>query len=212
MHMMSLKTHNALSNGITQSYLIAYIYLMSDRKNIESYQDVSPGIGTDVYIHPTASVTGDVELGNNASIWPGTVVRGDVNFIRVGTGTNVQDLSVLHVSHKSSWDPQGAPLIIGSNVTIGHKVILHGCTIKDECLIGMGSIVMDKVIVQKHVLIGAGTLVPEGKTLESGYLYLGSPARKVRKLTDKELEHFMYSANHYIRLKNHYLNQIGGEH
>ena len=203
MHMMSLKTHNALSNGITQSYLIAYIYLMSDRKNIESYQDVSPGIGTDVYIHPTASVIGDVELGNNASIWPGTVVRGDVNFIRVGAGTNVQDLSVLHVSHKSSWDPQGAPLIIGSNVTIG---------IKDECLIGMGSIVMDKVIVQKHVLIGAGTLVPEGKTLESGYLYLGSPARKVRKLTDKELEHFMYSANHYIRLKNHYLNQIGGEH
>ena len=174
---------------------------------MESYQGISPHIGADVYIHPSASVIGDVDLGDNASVWPGTVIRGDVNFIRIGTGTNVQDLSVLHVSHKSSWDPAGTPLIIGSNVTIGHKVILHGCTIEDECLIGMGSIIMDKVIVQKHVLVGAGSLVPEGKVLESGYLYLGSPAKRVRKLTDKELEHFLYSANHYIKLKNQYLNQ-----
>jgi carbonic anhydrase/acetyltransferase-like protein (isoleucine patch superfamily) len=174
---------------------------------MENYQGISPRIGIGAYIHPSASVIGDVELGDNASVWPGTVVRGDVNYIRIGAGTNVQDLSVLHVSHKSSWDPAGAPLIIGSNVTIGHKVILHGCTVEDECLIGMGSIVMDKVIVQKHVLIGAGTLVPEGKVLESGYLYLGSPARKVRKLTDKELEHFIYSAKHYMRLKDSYLSQ-----
>lgn len=175
---------------------------------MESYQGTSPRCGSGVYIHPSASVIGDVELGDNTSVWPGTVIRGDVNFIRIGAGTNVQDSSVLHVSHKSSWDPAGAPLIIGSNVTIGHKVILHGCTIEDECLIGMGSIIMDKVIVQKHVLIGAGSLVPEGKVLESGYLYLGSPARKIRKLTDQELEHFIYSANHYIKLKNQYLNQI----
>lgn len=175
--------------------------------SMESYQGISPRIGNQVYVHPTASVIGDVELGDNASIWPGTVVRGDVNFIRIGAGANVQDLSVLHVSHKSSWDPAGAPLIIGSNVTIGHKVILHGCTLEDECLIGMGSIIMDKAIVQRHVLVGAGSLVPEGKVLESGYLYLGSPAKKVRPLTDKELEHFLYSANHYIRLKNQYLNQ-----
>jgi carbonic anhydrase/acetyltransferase-like protein (isoleucine patch superfamily) len=176
--------------------------------NVSAYQNVLPRVGSGVYVHPSASVIGDVELGNDASVWPGTVIRGDVNFIRIGTGTNVQDLSVLHVSHKSGWDPAGAPLIIGSNVTIGHKVILHGCTIEDECLIGMGSIIMDKVTVQKHVLIGAGSLVPEGRILESGYLYLGSPAKQVRKLTDKELEHFMYSANHYIRLKNHYLNPI----
>jgi len=174
---------------------------------MEPYQGISPHIGADVYIHHSASVIGDVDLGDNASVWPGTVIRGDVNFIRIGPGTNVQDLSVLHVSHKSSWDPAGTPLIIGSNVTIGHKVILHGCTIEDECLIGMGSIIMDKVIVQKHVLVGAGSLVPEGKVLESGYLYLGSPAKRVRKLTDKELEHFLYSANHYIKLKNQYLNQ-----
>ena len=174
---------------------------------METYQGITPRIGNSVYIHASAAVIGDVELGDNASVWPGTVIRGDVNFVRVGAGTNVQDSSVLHVSHKSSWNPAGAPLIIGSHVTIGHKVILHGCTIEDESLIGMGSIIMDKVIVQKHVLVGAGSLVPEGKILESGYLYLGSPARKVRKLTDKELEHFMYSANHYIRLKNQYLNQ-----
>ncbi len=177
------------------------------QKNIKVYLGNAPYLGSEVFIHPSASVIGEVELGDNASVWPGTVIRGDVNFVRIGAGTNVQDLSVLHVSHKSSWDPAGAPLIIGSNVTIGHKVILHGCTLEDECLIGMGSIIMDKVIVQKHVLVGAGSLVPEGKVLESGYLYLGSPAKKVRPLTEKELEHFLYSANHYIRLKNQYLNQ-----
>jgi carbonic anhydrase/acetyltransferase-like protein (isoleucine patch superfamily) len=173
--------------------------------SIEAYQGIAPQIAARVYIHPTATVIGDVMLGDDVSVWPGTVIRGDVNHIRIGAGTNVQDLSVLHVSHKSSWEPSGMPLIIGSNVTIGHKVILHGCTIEDECLIGMGSIVMDKVVVQKNVLVGAGSLVPEGKVLESGYLYLGSPARKVRKLTQKELAHFIYSAQHYIRLKNNYL-------
>lgn len=174
--------------------------------NITAYRGHFPEIGSGVYVHPSASVIGEVQLNDNVSVWPGTVIRGDVNFIRIGAGTNVQDLSVLHVSHKSSWDPEGAPLVIGRNVTIGHKVILHGCTIEDECLIGMGSIVMDKVIVRKHALLGAGSLVPEGKVLESGYLYLGSPAKKVRALTEKEIAHFMYSANHYLKLKNAYLN------
>ena len=173
--------------------------------HIQAYQGITPQIGSKVYIHPSASVIGDLHLGDHVSVWPGTVIRGDVNSIRIGAGTNVQDLSVLHVSHKSSWEPNGSPLIIGNNVTIGHKVILHGCTIEDESLIGMGSIVMDKVVVQKNVLVGAGSLVPEGKVLESGYLYLGSPVRKIRKLTEKELAHFVYSAEHYIKLKNYYL-------
>jgi carbonic anhydrase/acetyltransferase-like protein (isoleucine patch superfamily) len=173
--------------------------------NIAPYLGVAPQIGAGVYLHPTASLTGDVVIGDHASVWPGVVIRGDVNHVRIGSGTNVQDLSVLHVSHKSSWDPGGSPLIVGANVTIGHRVILHGCTIEDESLIGMGSIVMDKVVVQKHVLLGAGSLVPEGKVLESGYLYYGSPAKKVRPLSEAEIAHFMYSARHYIKLKNDYL-------
>ncbi|HEY3327198.1 MAG TPA: gamma carbonic anhydrase family protein [Novimethylophilus sp.] len=178
--------------------------------NIIPYQGILPQIGSGVYIHASAGVIGDVVLGDDASVWPGTVIRGDVNAIRIGAGTNVQDLSVLHVSHKSEWDPGGSPLVIGSNVTIGHKVILHGCTIGDECLIGMGAIVMDKVVVQPQVLIGAGTLVPEGRVLESGHLYLGSPARKIRPLTEQERGRFLYSAKHYIRLKNSYLDAAGG--
>lgn len=174
-------------------------------ENLQPYQNAKPQLAKNVYIHAAATVIGDVVLDDESSVWPGTVIRGDVNFIRIGYGTNVQDLSMLHVSHKSEWDPAGAPLVIGNYVTIGHTVILHGCTIEDECLIGMGSIVMDKAVVQKHVLLAAGSLVPEGKVLESGYLYMGRPAKKVRKLTEKEIEHFMYSANHYIKLKNQYL-------
>ena len=175
-------------------------------QNCEAFQNQLPEIAEAVYIHPSATVIGAVIVGKDSSIWPSAVVRGDVNNIRVGHGTNVQDLSMLHVNYPSSLDPEGAPLMIGNNVTIGHSVILHGCTIEDECLIGMGSIVMDKAVVQKHVMVAAGSLVPEGKVLESGYLYVGSPARRVRKLTDEEIKHFIYSANHYIKLKNQYLN------
>lgn len=171
---------------------------------ITAYQGVIPRIGPDVYIHDSAVLIGDVCLEQDVSVWPTVVIRGDVNSIHIGAGSNVQDGSVLHVNHRSASDPAGAPLLIGKNVTIGHKVILHGCTIEDECLIGMGSIVMDKAIVRKHVLLGAGSLVPEGKVLESGYLYLGSPVKQVRKLTARELAHFMYSAQNYIQLKNQY--------
>ena len=172
---------------------------------LAAYQGIAPQTGREVYLHPSDVVIGDVVLGDHVSVWPGTVIRGDVNHIRIGECSNIQDGSILHVSHKSSWEPEGCPLIVGANVTVGHKVILHGCTLEDECLIGMGSIVMDKVVVQKHVLLGAGSLVPEGKVLESGFLYLGSPARKVRALTAKEIAHFIYSAQHYMRLKQHYL-------
>ncbi len=172
--------------------------------HIQSFQGLLPRFADGVYIHPAATIIGDVTIGEHSSVWPSAVIRGDVNSIRIGKNTNVQDLSVLHVSHKSNWDPAGAPLIIGDNVTVGHSVILHGCTLEDECLIGMGSIVMDKVVVQKHVLLAAGSLVPEGELLESGYLYVGRPAKKVRALTADEIAHFMYSANHYVRLKNQY--------
>jgi carbonic anhydrase/acetyltransferase-like protein (isoleucine patch superfamily) len=175
-------------------------------ENVQCFKNYFPDIAENVYIHQTASVIGDVKVGSDSSIWPGAVIRGDVNCIRIGVGTNIQDLSVLHVNHKSSEDPTGAPLLIGNHVTIGHTVILHGCTIEDECLIGMGSIIMDKTVVQKHVLLAAGSLVPEGKVLESGYLYVGRPAKRVRPLTNEEIAHLSASANHYIVLKNDYLS------
>lgn len=179
--------------------------------NIAPYLGSTPKIAATAWVHPSAQVIGDVAIGERASVWCNSVVRGDVNFIRIGNETNIQDLCTLHVSHRHSDNPDsGAALIIGERVTIGHNVILHGCEIGDECLIGMGAIIMDKVIVEPHVLIGAGSLVPEGKVLASGYLYLGSPVRRIRPLTEQELAHFTYSARHYIRLKNNYLGVSDG--
>ena len=176
-----------------------------NQSNIQSFQSHLPIIGNGVYVHSSATVIGHVNLGENASVWPGAVIRGDINFIKIGAGSNIQDCAVLHVNHQSAYDPNGSPLIIGNNVTIGHTVILHGCTINDESLIGMGSIVMDKVVVQKNVLVAAGSLVPEGKVLESGFLYMGSPVKKIRALTADEQAFFMVSAQNYIQLKNQYL-------
>jgi carbonic anhydrase/acetyltransferase-like protein (isoleucine patch superfamily) len=173
--------------------------------NIQSFQGHFPTVANGVYVHSSATVIGHVNLGDDVSVWPGAVIRGDINFIKIGAGSNIQDLSILHVNHQSSHDPNGSPLIIGENVTIGHTVILHGCTIEDESLIGMGSIVMDKAVVQKHVLVAAGSLVPEGKILESGHLYMGSPVKKIRALTADEIAFFMVSAQNYILLKNQYL-------
>lgn len=175
------------------------------QSNIQSFHGHSPLLAAGVYVHNSATVIGHVNCGENVSIWPGAVVRGDINFIKIGAGSNIQDCAVLHVNHQSAYDPNGSPLIIGNNVTIGHSVILHGCTIEDESLIGMGSIVMDKVVVQKNVLVAAGSLVPEGKMLESGFLYMGSPAKKIRALTADETAFFMVSAQNYIQLKNQYL-------
>jgi carbonic anhydrase/acetyltransferase-like protein (isoleucine patch superfamily) len=172
---------------------------------IEPYQEFQPKLGEGVFIHPGATVIGDVELGESVSVWPGAVIRGDVNRIRVGARSNIQDNSVLHVSHRRAADPEGAPLLIGRDVTVGHAVILHGCCIADECLIGMGSLVMDKAVLQPRVLLGAGSLVPEGRVLESGWLYLGRPARAVRRLTPEELEYFAYQAGNYARLAREYL-------
>lgn len=172
--------------------------------NILSHHGVAPVIPASCYVHPSAQIIGEVTLGERVSVWPGAVIRGDVNYIRIGEESNIQDLAVLHVSHKSDWDPEGAPLVIGARVTVGHSVILHGCTIGDECLIGMGSVVMDKAVLEPHVLLAAGSLVPEGKVLASGHLYLGRPAKQVRPLTKEELAYFAYSAHHYVELARSY--------
>lgn len=176
--------------------------------NIQPFMGLTPQIATNAYVHATATVIGDVVIGADSSIWPSAVVRGDVNSIRIGIGSNIQDLTTLHVNHRSSADPLGAILLIGNYVTVGHNVVLHGCTIQDTCLIGMGSIVMDKVLMQPQVLLAAGSLVPAGKVLESGYLYVGRPAKKVRALTTAEIQHLTDSAHNYIALKNQYLLNI----
>ncbi len=176
---------------------------------VEPFQSIHPRLGKHVFIHAGATVIGDVELGDEVSLWPGVVIRGDVNHIRIGARGNIQDNSVLHVSHRRATDPDGSPLLIGRDVTVGHAVILHGCTIGDECLIGMGSLVMDKAVLQSRVLLAAGSLVPEGQVLESGWLYLGRPARAVRRLTPEELDYFAYQAGHYARLAREYLGRRG---
>jgi carbonic anhydrase/acetyltransferase-like protein (isoleucine patch superfamily) len=174
---------------------------------IRPYLDTRPAIGQRVYIDESAVVIGKVTLADDASLWPMTVARGDVNSIQVGARSNVQDLTMLHVTHDGPYSPGGFPLVIGADVTVGHKCILHACTVGDRCLIGMGSIVMDGAVVESDVLLGAGSLVSPGKRLSSGHLYRGSPAQQVRPLTDAEREMLRYSAAHYVRLKDRYLAQ-----
>jgi carbonic anhydrase/acetyltransferase-like protein (isoleucine patch superfamily) len=173
---------------------------------IAPYLNTSPALGDRVYLHPSCQVIGDVKIGDDSSVWCNTVLRGDVNRIVIGRGSNVQDLTMCHVSHKTAEKPDGSPLIIGDYVTVGHSVILHGCKIGNECLIGMGSIIMDDAVVADHVMIGAGSLVAPGKKLESGMLYIGRPAKALRELTEEEIAHLRYSAEHYMKVKNNYLN------
>lgn len=173
---------------------------------VSAYLDSHPVVGNRVYLHPSCQVIGEVTLGDDSSVWCNAVLRGDVNRIVIGRGSNIQDLSVGHVSHRTPEKPDGSPLVVGDYVTVGHSVILHGCSIGNECLIGMGAIIMDDVVVPDRVMIGAGSLVSPGKQLESGMLYMGRPARAVRKLTDEEIAYLKYSAEHYMRLKDDYLN------
>jgi len=178
---------------------------MKNSNNIQQFKQHCPHIAKGVYVHPSATIIGQVTIDENSSVWPGAVIRGDINFISIGKNTNIQDLSILHVNHRTKDDPEGSPLIIGDNVTIGHAVILHGCTIADECLIGMGSIVMDKVMIEKHVLLAAGSLVSSGALLESGHLYIGRPAKKVRALTEDEILSLQESAHSYVQGKDEYM-------
>jgi carbonic anhydrase/acetyltransferase-like protein (isoleucine patch superfamily) len=175
---------------------------------ITSYLDTAPVLGERVFIHSSSHVIGDVTLGDDSSVWCNTVLRGDVNRIVIGRGTNMQDFTMGHVSHKTTEKPEGSPLLVGDYVTVGHSVILHGCTIGNECLIGMGAILMDDAIIPDHVMIGAGSLISPGKVLESGMLYMGRPAKLVRALTVEEIAYLRYSAEHYMQVKNNYLKDL----
>lgn len=167
---------------------------------------VTPSLGARVLIDPTAVVMGDVWLGDDASVWPHAAMRGDVQIIRIGARTNIQDGTVLHVTHEGPYNPDGYPLHIGDDVTVGHRALLHGCTVGHRVLVGMGAIVMDKVVVEDEVMIAAGSLVTPGKRLRSGHLYAGSPAREVRALTESEQRFLQYSADGYVSLKQRYLD------
>ena len=175
--------------------------------HLRPYRGILPTLGERVYVDPAATCIGDVVLGDDVSLWPGTVVRGDVNFIRIGARTNVQDGTVIHVSHDGPHAKLGGfATQIGADVTIGHKAIIHACRIEDAVLVGMGAMLLDGVVVRKHAFVGAGALVTPGKEVGPGELWLGNPARKARMLTDAEIEALYYSAAHYVRLKDEYLS------
>ncbi|WP_290649195.1 gamma carbonic anhydrase family protein [Aquisalimonas sp.] len=168
---------------------------------IRTFESYRPQIADSAWVDATALVIGEVELAEDVSVWPMTVVRGDVHYIRVGPRTNIQDGSVVHVAHAGDYSP-GYPTIIGADVTIGHKAIVHACTVEDACLIGMAATIMDGAVLGAESILAAGALVPPGKTLPGGHLYVGSPAQAVREITDSEREFLRYSARYYVTVKN----------
>ncbi len=173
--------------------------------NVRSHKGITPEFGERAWVDPNAVVIGDVQMGEDCSVWPMTVIRGDMHKIRIGSRCSIQDGSVLHITHASDYNPGGYPLTLGDDVTVGHKALLHGCTIGSRVLVGMGCIIMDGAVVEDEVIVAAGCLVPPGKTLESGHLYVGSPAKKARALSEKERGFFKYTAANYVKLKNEYL-------
>lgn len=173
--------------------------------SVRAFGEELPRLGVRVWIDPAAVVIGRVEIGDDASLWPMAVARGDVNSIAIGARTNVQDGSVLHVTHDGPYSPGGLPLVIGEDVTVGHRAMLHACTIGDRCLIGMSATVLDGAVLEDDVFLAAGTLVPPGKRLQGRSLYRGSPAQRIRSLSEEELGMLRYSAEHYVRLKDRYL-------
>jgi len=177
--------------------------------HVRAFDGVIPKVGERVYIDPQACVIGRVDLGDDVSVWPMAVLRGDVQSIAIGARTNVQDGSVLHVTHDGPYTPGGRGLRIGEDVTIGHKACLHACTIGDRCLIGMGAIVMDGVLIESEVIVGAGSVVPPGKRLRSRTVWIGNPARELRVLSEAQVASLAYAAAHYVRIKDTYLAASG---
>jgi len=178
---------------------------------LRTYKNSTPTLGQRVFIDPASVVIGDVELGNDSSVWPCAVIRGDMHYIRVGARTSIQDGAILHITHAGEFNTEGWPLIIGDDVTIGHSAVLHGCTVGNRVLIGIGSIILDGAIIEDNVVIGAGSLVPPGKVLESGYMYMGSPCKQIRPLKDNEKAFFTYSANNYVKLKDQFIEELAAE-
>jgi carbonic anhydrase/acetyltransferase-like protein (isoleucine patch superfamily) len=176
--------------------------------NIRSFGGHTPSFGEKVFVDPSAVVLGDVVLGDDVSVWPQVAIRGDMHRIRIGDRTSVQDGTVLHITHAGPYNDGGWPLIIGSDVIIGHNATLHGCTLGDRVLIGMGATVMDGAIIENDVVIAAGALVTPGKRLSSGFLYAGSPAREVRPLSEREMTYFCYSAGNYVKLKDEHIESL----
>jgi len=172
---------------------------------MRAYEGHTPTLGQRVYIDPASTVIGRVDLGDDASVWPQAVLRGDVNTITIGARTNIQDGAICHVTHDGPYTPGGFPLVVGADVTVGHGAILHGCTIKDRVLVGMGAIVLDGAVIESDVMVAAGALVSPGKHLVSGFLYRGQPATQARPLTDQEVQALSYSATNYVRVKDRFL-------
>jgi len=179
--------------------------------NVRSFRGKDPQIAAAAWIDASAIVVGDVTVGPRASIWPLCVIRGDVHRIEIGADTNIQDGTVLHVSHDSRFLPGGAPVIIHDQVTVGHQAVLHGCEIRDHCLIGIGARVLDRAVLEPRTMVGAGSLVPPGKVLESGYLWVGTPVKRIRSLKDQEIEYLDYVAEHYIRLADGHRTDATGQ-
>ena len=177
---------------------------------IRSFRGITPKIAPSCYIDPSAQLIGDIVIGENSSVWPNATIRGDVHYIRIGARTSIQDGAILHVTHDGPYTPGGFPLLVGADVTVGHGAILHACTVGDACLIGMHATLMDGAVIGRHAIIGAGALVPPGKDVGEGELWLGNPARCVRKLDPAEIERLYYSARHYVKLKNEYLAAEAG--
>src|SRR5690554_6354877 len=170
--------------------------------DIRTYQGISPKIGEHVFVDHSAVVLGDVVIGTASSVGPLVVIRGMMHSIRIAARTSVHDATVLHITYAVIFKPCDFPLIIGDDVTIGHQAMLHGCTVGNRVLVGMKAMIIDGTIVEDEVIIGAGAMVTPGKRLESGYVYMGSPAKKTRPITDKERAFFTYSAANYVRLKD----------
>jgi len=173
--------------------------------SIRSFKGIKPKLASKVFVDVTATIIGDVELGDDCSVWPNTVIRGDMHSIRIGKRCSIQDASILHITHASDYNPGGFPLTLGDEVTVGHMAMLHGCTIGNQVLIGMQAMVMDGAVIEDQVVLGAGSLVPPGKVLQSGHLYVGRPAKMIRALTEKELSYFSYTAGNYVKLKEEHI-------
>ena len=178
--------------------------------SLRPYRGRLPQLAARVYVDEAAVVIGDVVLGEDSSVWPCAVVRGDVSPIRIGARSSVQDGVVLHVTHDGPYTPGGRGLAIGDDVTIGHGAVLHACTVGNACLIGMGATVLDGVVIEDEVMVAAGALVPPGKRLPSRTLWAGNPARQLRELNAEQVEQLYYSARNYVKVKNDYLDDAGG--